>query len=138
MKWRTVVLLILGLFILSACVDTDVTHPTTEVYSPTPEPSTLPSPASLPPPTLESAPTPDPAPSPTPAPTLYPAPFPTPLPTPASDAIQAPRFQVEIPIIDAHSQICPENLEKIIQLMEKKFITIKIKLEKLYQTIQGK
>ena len=52
------------------------------------------------------------APAPTPTPT------PEPTPPPATSGAPAPAEVPEIPIIDAHSQCCPENLDQVIPLMD--------------------
>ena len=76
MNRRSVGLLIIGLFILSACAGPDITPPPTEIPTPTPQPK----PSTLPAPT----PTPSLTPTPTPEPIVKPTPTPTPPPTPAT------------------------------------------------------
>jgi len=40
------------------------------------------------------------------------------MPAPTTPEAPAPTEVPEIPIIDAHSQVCPENIDKVIQLMD--------------------
>ncbi len=51
-------------------------------------------------------------------PTEPPKTEPTPTPTPKTTPSPTVTPEASIPVIDAHSQICPENLDKVIQLMD--------------------
>jgi outer membrane biosynthesis protein TonB len=90
----------------AACTPADVAAPA---------PSTTPAPE--PEPAPESANIPGPSPTPTPAPTPVPVPVPEPVPAVTPPAT-TPATEPEIPIIDAHSQVCPENIDKVIPLMD--------------------
>lgn len=85
------------------------------VNTPTPVPSTILTPVPEPEPVPESTPAPEPPSTPAPTPITVSAPESIPAPTSPGTT---PILESEIPIVDAHSQCCPENLEKVIPLMD--------------------
>src|SRR4030042_1136954 len=106
MKWNFLVLLVLIPLVLLGCVPNTSTASSPPPIAPTASPTTTPTPTLAPASVTPVLPTTtDP-----PKTNSPPKPKLTPSPTVTAEA--------SIPIIDAHSQVCPENLDKVIQLMD--------------------
>ena len=118
MSRYSIIILLFLLAVLVGCSSPSV--PQIEPNPPVvnPPPIVAPAPEPKPEPTPEQTTKPIPAPTPTQilAPTTTPTPLPTPSPTPMPSPPVGPNNEL---FIDAHSQLTPENLDRVISLMDK-------------------